>query len=396
MPTIPCFDAQAMRHEPVSGSTTHHAAAELQRRRRRAVPAAALGGGGNPDRHAVSPDRERPPRPLGVATNTAWEPRDPTRSHAGHAITYQFLEALEGFPWVQDIAVAAFKVVSPLFTRKDSPTPSDVPDEPGAWRFAAIGDYGAGTDHLRKVSSNLAKSGAKLVITAGDNVYPSGRWQDYQKNWDPHMGPVARKMNFMPALGNHDMYRDDLRPYFGHFPHLKGMAYYTFKEQDAQFFALDSDQDLRPGSAQRAWLEQSLKDSKSPWKVVYLHYPMYGTTEDAYPDISESVQPLLEKYGVQLVVAGHEHNYLRSKPRNGVVHLLTGGGGQRVYPFLDKQPGHLARRVAEYHHLEMSVGKKKMVVRAVDENGNRIDTVEIPVNAAAQARRGASLASPTA
>ena len=183
------------------------------------------------------------------------------------------------------------------------------------------------------------------------------------------------------------MYKDDLRPYFGHFPQLKGNAYYTFSEKNAQFYALDGDQDIRPGSAQYRWLEQELKSSKQPWKVLYLHYPLYGSSADGN-EIADAVQPLAEKYGVQLVVAGHEHNYLRSKPIGGVVHLLTGGGGQRVYPFLSKQPDHLALRRAAYHHLEMSVGASRMVVRAIDEDGRRIDTVEIPVDAVTQAKRG--------
>lgn len=382
-------------HTGTAHGSIHQHADDARRRRHASAPRAS-GGGGNPDRHATSADVQRPPRPLGVASGTAWEPRNPTRSFASHSLTYRLLEALEAVPWLQDVAVAALKVVSPLFTRGDSPLPPDAADEPGAWRFAALGDYGAGTEHLRRVAGNIARSGARLVITAGDNVYPTGRWQDYQKNWEPFMGPVARSRAFMPALGNHDMYRDDLRPYFGHFPHLKGLAYYTFVEKDAQFFALDSDQDLRRGGAQLRWLEKSLKESKSPWKVVYLHYPMFGSSEDRYREISDSVQPLLEKYGVQLVVAGHEHNYLRAKPRNGVVHLLTGGGGQRVYPFTKKQPDHLARRAAEYHHLEMSVGRTKMVVRAIDEDGRRIDTVEIPVDSVAQARRGATLLTRTA
>ena len=198
-------------------------------------------------------------------------------------------------------------MVSPLFTRGDAPAPPDVADERGAWKFAAIGDYGAGTDRLQRVAGNLARSGAKLVITTGDNVYPSGRWQDYQKNWEPHMGPVARSRNFMPALGNHDMYKDDLRPYFSYFPHLKGQAYYTFQQNNAQFYALDSDQDLRAGSAQHRWLEKSLAESKQPWKVVYLHYPMLGSDPESYREIYDAVQPLLEKYGVQLVVAGEHH-----------------------------------------------------------------------------------------
>ena len=67
-------------------------------------------------------------------------------------------------------AVAALQVVAPLLRGRDAPTPPDSPDEAGSWKFAAIGDYGAGTKHLDKVAANLARSGAKLVVTTGDNV----------------------------------------------------------------------------------------------------------------------------------------------------------------------------------------------------------------------------------
>ncbi|MCW2925329.1 MAG: metallophosphoesterase [Thermoleophilia bacterium] len=386
-----------MRAESTRGTTTA-ALAEDQRRRRGAtvqLPAVLGGGGENGDRHAEGGDREHPPRPLGVASGTSWEPYEPTRSFAMNELTHEFLEKLEAAPWLQDIAAAAMGLIAPLVGGgTQAPPPPDVVDEPGSWHFAAIGDYGAGTTHLQNVVKNIEASHPRLVITAGDNVYPSGRWQDYQKNWEPSMGKLARSVPFMPSLGNHDMYRDDLRPYFAHFPHLQGLAYYTFTEQDAQFFALDSDQDLRAGSAQRKWLEESLKHSKSRWKVVYLHYPMYGTSLKQFDDIRTSVQPLLEKYGVQLVVAGHEHNYMRAKPQGGVYHLLTGGGGQRVYPFMGKMAAHLAFRAAVYNHLEFSVGKHTLVVRAIDDQGRRVDTVEIPVDSVAQAQRGASLLAP--
>jgi hypothetical protein len=351
----------------------------------------AVLGAENPHRHEPGRDRERPPRPFGVLPGMAWEPYEPTRSAAAATLTNRALEALEIAPWLQDVAAMAMRVVSPLFTRGDAPLPDDVPDEPGSWNFVAIGDYGAGTRQLQRVVANIAGARPEFVVTTGDNVYPTGRWIDYRNNWEPYVGPLARSVPFMPALGNHDMYRDDLRPYFGHFPHLQGQAYYTFTQDNAQFFALDSDQELREGSAQHRWLEQSLATSKQPWKVVYLHYPMFGSSTDSYKEISEAVQPLLERHGVQVVVAGHEHNYLRTKPIGGVTHLLTGGGGQRVYPFVSRQPDHLARRVAKYHHVEFSVGKERMVVRAVDQHGRRIDTVEIPVDAVAKARAGAAL-----
>jgi hypothetical protein len=321
-----------------------------------------------------------------------WEPREPERNPAKAELTAEFLEKLEAFPGIQRVAAAAISVIAKLKGIHDTPVPDDVPNPPGAWKFAAIGDYGAGTTEQAKVAANILRAKPELLITVGDNVYPTGRWTDYARHFDPpqFMGTLARSVPFMPALGNHDMYRDDLRPYFGHFPYLQGRPYYAFTHKNAQFVALDGDQDLRVGSAQYRWLEHELKTSKSKWKIVYLHYPMYGNNLE-FPEITRAVQPLLAKYHVQLLVAGHEHNYTRAFPQSGVTHILTGGGGQQVYAFTQKAPAHIAHRVAKPNHVEVSVGADTMVVRAIDDDGNRIDTVQIPATwGAAQAQQGAA------
>lgn len=365
----------------------HPASRARPARRRRTL----VLGSENPSRHAPGVIKERPPRPLGVAQGMPWEPRENVRNAAFQDITIEFLEFLDRAPKLQTIAARTIGLFTSRATRNDTPLPADIADEPGAWHFGALGDYGAGTVHQSRVAANMLRFRPELIITAGDNVYPTGRWQDYAKNWDPpqFMGLLARSTAFMPALGNHDMYRDDLRPYFGHFPHLEGRPYYSFTHKNATFFALDSDQDLRVGSAQYRWLEHELKTASTTWKVVYLHYPMYGRDPNAFTEIRTAVQPLLARYGVQLVVAGHEHNYQRSQAIDGVTHILTGGGGQQVFPFTKRQPVHIARRAAAFHHLEMSVGEQRMVVRAIDEHGNRIDTVEIPATPVTTAQTGA-------
>lgn len=352
-------------------------------------PGFKLEGGENKNRNKPTSDREHPPRPLGVQSGVAWEPRTATRSYFAANITARFLEALDPYPQLQNAASAAIRVFTNLrgTTKGDAPIPADVADPAGAWKFDAIGDYGSGTVHQSRVAANMLASKPELVLTVGDNVYPTGRWGDYVEHWDPpeFMGTLARSVPFMPALGNHDMYRDDLRPYFGHFQHLEGRPYYTYVNKNAQFYSLDSDQDMRVGSAQYRWLEKELATSASKWKVVYLHYPLYGRDINAYTELREALQPLLARYGVQLLIAGHEHNYQRSVPIQGVTHILTGGGGQQVYPFTQPQSKSpwTARRADAFHHLEVSVGDDTMVVRAVDEFGKRIDSVAIPAGSPA-------------
>jgi hypothetical protein len=119
-----------MRTHSAAASRTH-AHDDDTRRRRRASLALGGGGGENNERYEGG-DVEHAPRPLGVASGMAWEPRDPTRSFAAHSITWRFLEALEEAPWLQDIAVAAYRLVTPLFTRNDPKTPAEAAAEPGA------------------------------------------------------------------------------------------------------------------------------------------------------------------------------------------------------------------------------------------------------------------------
>eukprot|EP00741_Cyanophora_paradoxa_P018342 tig00000204_g17711.t1 len=66
-------------------------------------------------------------------------------------------------------------------------------------------------------------------------------------------------------------------------------------------------------AAQRAWLAAALAASPAPWKAVVGHYPVYsaasshGDTPNAQALIAE-LKPLLETHGVQLALAGHDHN----------------------------------------------------------------------------------------
>ena len=67
--------------------------------------------------------------------------------------------------------------------------------------------------------------------------------------------------------------------------------------------------------AQLAWLEKELQNSKAAWKICYFHHPLYssGAFHGASSELRLLLEPLFVKYGVQVVFAGHEHVYERSK-----------------------------------------------------------------------------------
>jgi hypothetical protein len=71
------------------------------------------------------------------------------------------------------------------------------------------------------------------------------------------------------------------------------------------------------------WLAKDLAANRLPFTIVYFHKPPYSKgshnsdTESDMKNMREKVNPLFEKYNVDLVLAGHSHVYERTKPLRG-------------------------------------------------------------------------------
>jgi 3',5'-cyclic AMP phosphodiesterase CpdA len=108
---------------------------------------------------------------------------------------------------------------------------------------------------------------------------------------------------------------------------MNGERYYSYKQADARFFALDSDF-MDP--KQLAWLEQQLRDSTDPWKISYFHHPLYSSAgrHGSEVDLRLVLEPLFLKYGMNAVFSGHDHIYERLKPQKGIYYFVSGAAGQ--------------------------------------------------------------------
>jgi hypothetical protein len=104
---------------------------------------------------------------------------------------------------------------------------------------------------------------------------------------------------------------------------------------------------ISPDDPQLLWIEQDLKDSagKSDWTFAFIHEPPFsegwsGGYYDGEPPLRNSLVPILERYGVDIVFAGHTHDYERGLPHppydpatgkgNTAVYIITGGGGSSL------------------------------------------------------------------
>jgi hypothetical protein len=71
------------------------------------------------------------------------------------------------------------------------------------------------------------------------------------------------------------------------------------------------------------WLKSDLQRNKQKWVIVNFHHPPFSKgshdsdTEIEMVNMRLNVVPLLEKYGVDLVLTGHSHTYERSSFMHG-------------------------------------------------------------------------------
>jgi predicted phosphodiesterase len=194
-------------------------------------------------------------------------------------------------------------------------------------RFAVLGDTGTGDSSQRAVAQQLVRARERFpfafALMLGDNLYGSERPQDYGRKFEvPYKALIDAKVEFHAALGNHD----DPNQRFYKLFNLGGERYRTFRKANVRFFVLDSNY-LDP--TQVKWLEKELQASGSDWKIPYFHHPMYtSSSRGPVIELRTTLEPLFVKYGVDLVLSGHEHTYERTKPQQGVHYFIAGGSAK--------------------------------------------------------------------
>ena len=220
-------------------------------------------------------------------------------------------------------------------------TPSDDPSS--SLRIWAVGDQGTGDSLARKVKLAFLEHSADrppdVWLSLGDNAYDDGTDAEFQRALFDTYPELLSRHNLWPATGNHDLKSvdGDRGPYFDIFELPTGgeaggaasgsESYYSFDHGPAHFICLDTTRgDLRPGREMLTWLAADLEANTRPWMIVYFHHPPYTDGWHRSDDpkkgwrmtsVRETVLPILEQAGVDLVLAGHSHSYERSALLHG-------------------------------------------------------------------------------
>jgi hypothetical protein len=255
-------------------------------------------------------------------------------------------------------------------------------------RFVAIGDYGYAGPAEEAVADLVKGLRPAFVITLGDNNYPLGSadtidlnvglfYHEYIAPYVGRFGCGAINNHFFPALGNHDWMAPGARPYLDYFELPGNERYYDFVRGPVHLFALDSDPSEPDGntaeSIQGQWLRRSLATSTSPWKIVYFHHAPYssgphgGTTALRWP---------FKAWGVDLVLAGHDHTYERVDV-DGLPYIVNGLGGAVFYPLGAPVAGSVARYNQSAGALLVEADATSLRARFQTVDGRQIDALSL-------------------
>ena len=251
--------------------------------------------------------------------------------------------------------------------------------------FAVIGDSGRGRKQQLAVAALLERMAPDLILHTGDVVYPSGEDRHYDRRFFAPYRRLLREVPVFPVLGNHDIERANGAAYLANFhpprndPRGTG-RYYSFDWGNAHFVALDSElyhgDDGGSPEEQKAWLERDLASTAQRWKVAYLHRPLYSSSKHGGDEkIRQDLEPLLVRHEVDLVFCGHDHAYERTVPIRGVTHVLSGGGGKRLYPAGRSEWTAFSK--SAYHAVLVRVDGGRLSLEAVEPDGAVLDRADL-------------------
>jgi len=197
------------------------------------------------------------------------------------------------------------------------------------YRIAVMGDSGDDNAALAETASDMnAAHGADpfdALLLLGDNVYENGDPAQLPNVlWNP-FAPVLATADLWAALGNHDW---DSGFGASQAQALGMPALYYTKVVDAgvRLVVLNSNQ---MDTAQRNWLTTTLQGASEEWVIVTMHHPLLSYGDHGSTSWLQDLRPILETYGdVDLVLAGHDHDYQRMTPQSGVTYVVSGGASR--------------------------------------------------------------------
>lgn len=247
-------------------------------------------------------------------------------------------------------------------------------------------DYQIWGNTLDKALSILPQ--AQFIVHGGDMTEDPNVEQQWK--WFFQYAKPFSAIPLMPTTGNHEQLEKDGHSLVAHFTMpdngasklVSGTSYY-FDYNNMLYISLNTEADL---TMQTEWLEEVLKQNTQPWIIVSMHRGVYGGNR--FKEADEWVD-LFDKYGVQLVLQGHNHEYSRSYSlidgdivesdandiTEGTVYVTLNASGHKLN---EKKADKKYQAVHFQNGLQMfgtvTISANELIYNAYDVDGNLLDS----------------------
>ena len=249
---------------------------------------------------------------------------------------------------------------------------------------AAAGDIAcAGSCHQSATAALLSRRRYDAILGLGDLQYGGATLPLFRRWYGSSWGRPALKAITHPAPGNHEYEDAGARGYFEYFGPAAGelgKGWYSFDLGGWHLVALNSSCSFvggcRVGSPQERWLRADRASSRARCTRAYWHHPRFSSGLHGSDSRTAALWDDLAAAGAELVLAGHDHDYERFAPRQGIRQLVVGTGGTSLYPL---RPGPLRAAGSErtqsrsYGILELTLSHDAYAWRFIRTDGTVFD-----------------------
>ncbi len=189
---------------------------------------------------------------------------------------------------------------------------------------------------------------AEFYATLGDytNDSTNEEWDFYSQSFNG----INSNTTHVPVTGNHDSNKGWFNAMFAldtsESVQTNNGVNYSFDYGNVHFAVVNTNDMIAISNAQLKWLKNDMNSTDADWKVVLMHKSPYSLGKDIkWPDacyLQESLAAVCDETNVDLVMSGHDHMYLRTKPlndnkvvaqENGTTYILAGATGSKRYEF---------------------------------------------------------------
>jgi len=224
----------------------------------------------------------------------------------------------------------------------------------------ATGDAGRNSLEQHQVRDAMIKmlgtDTPDLMLNIGDVAYNYCSSGELTSNMFSVYEEVLRHTTILPTMGSHEAQNNNLNtgagPYFDAF-HLPTLgecggapsgseAYFSIDYGGVHVICVTALEEVVQGAPMVQWLEEDLLSTDANWVVAFFNHapysagPHYSNIDAKMISMREIVVPVLEDFGVDLVLGGYSHNYERSflvdgaydTPTTAEGHIIDTGDGR--------------------------------------------------------------------